>query len=111
MKFTYDFYRIEGPNPVYMEIENCLSRIGIETELKPSLFQKLFGIEPVPSNPWVGFTYKHRVLKAAGWDVDIDGSYTSDPDKAARVFLRIGRVLGKTKDPEEIIRLVEQEMD
>jgi hypothetical protein len=105
----YDFFRLEGPVPVYAQIESRLSEIGMWAEAQPNFLQRVLGMEPKPGDPWAGFAYRNRVLRAAGWDVDRDGSYTSDPDRAAQVFLKIGRVLEQSKDPEEILRLVGQQ--
>jgi len=91
-----------------MEIENRLSEIGLWAEAQPNFLQRVLGIKPKPKNLWAGFAYKNRVLKEAGWDIDKDGSYTTNPDKAARVFQKIGLALGQSKDPEEILRLVGQ---
>ena len=108
MEHPYDFFRLEGPVPVYAQIESRLSEIGLWAEAQPNFLQRVLGIEPQPNNPWAGFAYKNRVLRAAGWDVDKDGSYTTNPDKAAQTFIKIGRALGESKDPEEILRLVAQ---
>ncbi|MCC4601917.1 hypothetical protein [Xanthomonas melonis] len=106
MQHPYDFFRLEGPVPVYAVIESRLSEIGLWAEAQPNFLQQVLGIKPVPNNPWAGFAYKNQVLRAAGWDVDKDGSYTNNPDKAAEVFIKIGHVLSESKDPEEILRLV-----
>lgn len=45
-----DLYRIEGPTPNHLKIEAALSHLG--------------------GNEWAGFTFKARVLKALGYDID-----------------------------------------
>lgn len=106
-KSDYDFFRIEGEIPIYMKIEGALMEIGLEAEKRPSFIERITGKKPEPKNPWAGFAYKVKALKTAGWCVDKDGSYTNDPDRAAQVMLKIGEVLGQTKDPEKKIELLE----
>jgi hypothetical protein len=106
-KSDYDFFRIEGEKPIYMEIEAALMEIGLEAERNPSFIERITGKKPDPKNPWAGLAYKVKALKAAGWCVDKDGSYTNDPDRASQVMLKISKVLDQTRDPEKVLELLE----
>jgi len=101
----YDFFRIEGKLPVYIRLEAKLERIGRLTAPKPSFLKRLIYGNHASTNHWVGFSFKNKVLKEAGWDVNKDGAYINNPDKAAKVMLRIGKILGQTKQPDDILKL------
>lgn len=102
----YEFFRIEGDRPLYLTIEDQLEAIGLEAATKPSLLARLLGKKPEPTDQWAGFAFKQKVLRAAGWDMDQDGSYISDPERAAKVFHKIEQCLEQTRDPQALLTLV-----
>lgn len=109
MDNDYDFFTIEGRAPVYMQIEQKLCEVANNAAEQPTLIPKILGLRKNQSaDPWLGFRYKHQVLRAAGWDVDTDGAYTRNPDKAAEVFIKIGKALGQTQEPERLLEIVSE---